>query len=266
MATSSLQTLSYLGANLMLGRQPVIASPLLDPETFPNFAGGGTPIVGGATLAQVGVAVRECPAYRTAYYYITNADTGATYSAVIDGHTVNYDADGAGATNLTDIVTGWAAAINANGSVNTIVQATPADFNGDGAVDAVKIVGLSSPDYSVDGSWTGSAAVTMVADAASAVIVMYGRTNASPDTSGTAAVVGAARAKLLGWHAVPRPLDGATTWAVAAPGYLTTLWPCNGVAALCPVATSVVGPQNDGGSVQLSVQAFVAPCVQESTS
>jgi len=257
--TTSLQTLSYLGANLMLGRNPQLeAAPLANGE--PAAAAGGVDVT-GATLALVKVSLREHPAYRTAYYVVTTTDLTATYTATVDGTGVAYDASAGTPANLAELVADWAAAINANGTVAALVTATATDYAGDGVINAVRLVGIGAADYSVARTVTGIAAVSVYADASGATMRMLARPNLSPSS---AYVAGPSRSRALGWASKALP-GGVLTRSLDGYGYIDESVLCAGLAALDVVLTDITGDASDGGTVVLLTQAIVCPKRQESS-
>lgn len=258
MANTSLQSLSYLGANLMLGRSPQLEAAPLD-STFPAPAAGGVDVT-GAALALVKVSMREHPAYRTAYYVVTATDLTATYTASINGNDVVYDASAESPANLAELCAGWAAAINADGTVGAIVLATAADYAGDGVINAVRVIGNSADDYSVDVGYTGSAHVTLYADASGATMTLFARPDVSPSSL---IVAGAARQRALGWAAKPLP-DGSLSRSLGANGWCDESVLVAGLAALDVQLSSVVGDPSDG-TVTYTPQAIVCPKRQESS-
>lgn len=259
MANTSLQSLSFLGANLMLGRNPQLeAAPLAN--TFPAPAAGGVDVT-GAALALVKVSLREHPAYRTAYFVVTTTDLTATYTATVDGTGVAYNAAVGTPANLAELVSDWAAAINADGTVGAIVQATATDYAGDGVINAVRLVGIGAADYSVARTVTGTGAVSVYADASGATMRLLGRPDMSPSTD---YVLGPTRSRALGWAAKPLP-DGSLSRSLDGYGWLDESVVCAGLAALDVELSDVTGDASDGGTVVLLTQAIVCPKRQESS-
>ncbi len=255
MPTSDLQSLSYLGANLMLGRNPRMEQAF-DPKVFP-IQNGGDVDVSTATLAYVNVACREHFAWRTCYFRITTVDLTCTYTITIDGEAVAYVANDA---SLAIVLQGIVDAINADADVNTVVVAGVYDYDGDGVDDSVRITGLTEDDYSFDGTENGTAAIELIADAVSCTARLLGRPDYSPASS---VAVGAALLAALGWRAVA--MGGEMQRSIDAYGWSTDTQPVNGLSALRVLATSSFGHPDDGGDVEQRVTAIVAPCRQESS-
>lgn len=260
MATTSLQSLSYLIANLMGGRNPQLeAAPL--GNDLPAPGGGGVDVT-GATLALVKVSLRENPAYRTAYYVVTTTDLTATYTATVDGTAVAYNAAVGTPANLAELVADWAAAINANGTVAALVTATATDYAGDGVINAVRLVGLGVADYSVAVTVTGTAAVSLYADASGATMRLLARPNLSPSTD---FVNGAARSRALGWASKPLP-DGSRTVTLDRFGWLDESIVVAGLSALDVVLTDIVGDPGDAlPATEYIPQSIICPKRQESS-
>lgn len=259
MANTSLQSLSYLGANLMLGRNPQLeAAP--PGNTFPAPGAGGVDVT-GAALAMVKVSLREHPAYRTAYWVVTTTDLTATYMAKIDAFEVFYDASAETPANLAELVAGWAAAINADTGASALVSAVATDFAGDGVINAVRVTGLTATDYSVDLTFDGTAQVTLYADAVSATMTLYGRPNLAPSSD---YVAGPARSRALGWGAKRLP-DGSLSASLGVGGFYEENVLISGSAALFVELADVTGVTGDDGGVELLTQWIVCPKRQESS-
>lgn len=162
--------------------------------------------------AWVAIGVRENVAYRTARLTIPTVDSGGeTFTVTIDGNAVDYV--DAGSQGLNALVTAIAAAINADGTVGGIVEATAVEAAKDAPSlfslnDSVRIRGIGESDFSVDFATDGSSVVLATADAISASADVFVYRKAAPNTAANQR-----------WRKVPGTLaidsDGyAETWNV----------------------------------------------------
>jgi hypothetical protein len=154
------------------GRRPAWSTPTAT-DGPPETANAGVSL-GDATVTHVRVDLRENVAYRTALITVDTLDLTATYGVGIDGTTASYNAGGAGAVDLEDVVEGIAAALNGNGTIAALVTATAIDTDDDDVPDAVQIVGDSDDNYAVTAlSASGTGDLACEADACSAIAYVY---------------------------------------------------------------------------------------------
>ena len=150
----------------------------------------GTPTTSGAgvTLQNapktlVSVDLRKQVHRRQVRIQIAVLDLTATYTVIVDGNSVAFDAGGAGSVTNEDVIDGIAAAIAADGTVNLIVNALAideADLDGTPEIteverDTVRLEGIAEGDYSIDHSATGSGVMTVYADPISADLKVWAR-------------------------------------------------------------------------------------------
>jgi len=169
---SSLQTQSYTNNALAAGLNPRVETD--NPSSFPTPSGGGVSVE-GAIFADVDIVVREHPNYMTTRCEVTTTDLTATYTAVVNGNAVAYDANAEAPADLAELVGGWAAAINADATVGALVTADAADLDGDGSDDSIVIRGDSQQPYSISYSAGGSAVLATYRDAGTCCWRIYGR-------------------------------------------------------------------------------------------
>lgn len=126
------------------------------PTSEPANAAAGVALQ-GAVRTLVQVSLREQVHRRTVRLGIVNPDLASTYTVTIDGTAVAFNAAGAGAADLEDVVDGIASAINANGTVNQIVSATAVDANDTTTSPRSKVLirGLTGAAYSVNFTESG---------------------------------------------------------------------------------------------------------------
>lgn len=137
----------------------------------------------GALRTLCVVRLRQYLHFRRSQVTITTLDLTSVYRITIDGNNTNYDAGGAGAATLQDVLDGIAAAINANGSVNTIVLAETGDLDADGVDDCVGIRGLTDANYTVAFTVvSGSAVMAVAADPRTATLRIYGQLKGPSNT------------------------------------------------------------------------------------
>ena len=117
---------------------------------------------------QILLDMREQIRHRTARIALRVVDLTGVYRIFIDANPVDFDAGAVGAASPLDILTGWADAINTDGTVGPIVSASVED----GA--ALLIRGNAEADYTVGVTMpSGSAEVDVLADPVSADARVY---------------------------------------------------------------------------------------------
>jgi hypothetical protein len=144
-------------AILLAGRTPVWSTEANTGSNLPPSSLSSGVYLQRAVRALVHVSLRQNAAYRSALL-TTSATLSGIYTVTIGGTAVTFNATGA--PNLAAVVDGIVAAINANGTVNQIVVASPLDT----PHARVQIVGIVEADYSVDFSHSGAATLTALAD------------------------------------------------------------------------------------------------------
>lgn len=178
MATSAdVYTTATQLAILQAGRAPVWQVQADAGSTTPPTAADSGVALQSATRALVHVSLREQAHRRTARLTIPVVDLTCTYTVTIDGTAVAYDATGAGAADLEDIIDGIAAAITANGTVNQIVTATAVDG------DTVLIRGIGEANFGIDFSESDAATVAVVADPCDAELRLWWFMGARPGST-----------------------------------------------------------------------------------
>lgn len=109
-----------------------------------------------AVRTLIEVNLREDPHHRTARVTVTTLDLTATYTVTVDGVACAYNAGGAGAADLGDVLDGIAAAINA-AAVSDIVEAEVDD-------ETVVVTGLGGDHWSVAIAATGTGVLACETD------------------------------------------------------------------------------------------------------
>lgn len=162
-------TTATVAAVLMAGRAPVWSTQAsLGSGSPPGLPTSGVRLEGAVkTLAHV--SIREDAAKRTSRISVTTLSLVATYTVTINGIASAYNAGGAGAADLEDVVDGIAAAINGGGAATT-VTATAYAASGSGARDCVLVVGDGQEDYSIAVAATGAGALACGADPIGAAV------------------------------------------------------------------------------------------------
>lgn len=261
---SNLVSLSYELANLAGARRPVLEAV----ETgLPATSTGGGVSVAGAVSALVHVTTRPYPWGRRAYYVVDTFDAGASYSLEVDGTTVTE----ATPATLADLLADLAQAANTDPTIGADWSATVIDYDGDGVDDAIQVAPLSTSTYygegavgyPVDGSATGSAVVTMYADAESVELAIYGRT---VDVPAASVASGVESERYRAWAVLEAPTaSGEARFSVGTRGIHKRL-DVAGLASLSAVLSSPLGVAGDGGGVVLTPRAWIAPARLESTT
>lgn len=142
------------------------------PATTPPGTAISGVLLNDAPATLLTVAVREETHRRTSRLVISTLNIGDTFTVTVDGTAVAYDSTGD--ADLAEVLTGIAAAVNANGTVAAIVTADGSD----GA--QVVLIGDSAADYSVGFTRTGSSVIVVTADAAQCTAVIYWLMTAAP--------------------------------------------------------------------------------------
>ena len=264
-----LSTLALLTTNLAAGRDPRLLQALDAGTSAPTDIGGGYSLSvassGGTRLAMAAtfkVAVREYPWKRTAYGVITTVDLTATYTVVVAGNTVAYDASSSSPADLAELLTEWAAAVNADGTVGALGVATPYDYDGDGVNDSIRFRGATTADYSWSATAGGSAVVVQYADPAEARVRFYalggtiGGTTYAPGASGT---------RVKGWGLMHTPEGSPYDMTVGTDGFRAQL-DVRGASRAWIELVSATGVTGDHASVAYPVGCVVMPCGVESTT
>lgn len=169
-------TLATELAVLLAGRKPnwkqqVVSNALTAP---PEETTDGA-YLDDAPRTLVAVDLREDVHRRTARITIPTLSIGDDFTLTINGGTAVYDS--VGDLDLDEVVAGFAAAINADADVNTVVLATAVKGSDDtvvvGTRDSVKITGLTAADYTIDVTDNGTSVVAVAADPVTATLRMY---------------------------------------------------------------------------------------------
>lgn len=139
----------------------------------PVVAGSANPGVNisSGSYASIAVGVRREPSRRAARLTFTSLVIGDTYTVEIDGTPVTYNSTGD--ADEAEVLQGIADAINANGTVNLIVEAVGPDDT-DGVTGQVWLYGRAEVDYVIDDvSSSGAGVLLCVADAVSCSFEVY---------------------------------------------------------------------------------------------
>lgn len=252
--------LANLAAVLFAGRRPVWGNA----ATFSRPSSNGDGVdVADAVVAAYKVQIRETPHARTARLTISNVDLSATYTVTIGEAPLTttpaaYNAGGAGAADLEDVINGIADAINAS-AANVVASAVTDDDSAPTASDpatTVKIVGataLGASDFAVQFTTTsGSATVAGTADAASATASLYGTTGGEL-ASDSVDLTLTSWAEIEGLGTVQN--RNRLAWIeVGRYGRLAVY-----LANVAKVTASIT----DGSNITVNARAYVGPCLAE---
>lgn len=143
-----------------------------DPADFggaPEKAAGFGVSVQKAIVTMWTVGLREDPAQHRSRVRIDTLDLSATYTVTIDGNAVAHDAGAAGDTSEAEVLQGLADAINADGTVGAIVNASTEARNS-ATADTIVLANLTGEDltHQTAVSATGSAVLEFDEDATAA--------------------------------------------------------------------------------------------------
>jgi hypothetical protein len=252
----NLQTQSYTFSVLAAGTVPSrTGNTISDPTQPPPIASGGPSLAAGAVpalLAVVDVSLAEDPWRRTTRISVTTYDNTATYTYGQAGTPVNHAAASA---TLPVMLQAWAAAINA-GPLGATAEAV--DTNGDSVVDQLVVrQGIGVAPESVQVSATGSAVLSVVADADAATLDLYVRTrNAGTPTTASGASVLAAS-----WRRYVAPGSSAPLSVALDRGGCSLQVAVAPDETLYPFVTGIAGVSGDTGIGSYTVAAYVAPCI-----
>jgi hypothetical protein len=261
-----LVSLSYLTTNLASARNPVVPSgydgaDVLDPPS----ASSGVAISGAMALLVL-PALRVDPFRRTAYVLVDTLDLAADYTLTIDGDDVTVTGP---FTDLDDLLTTWVTAINADVTVGAKIQAdawTGYDSTGDAVLRVRGKSGTAYHDivpltYSVDASATGTAVLSIAADAESATMRLYWRPQHVP----TGGAVYDSGARSVAWRIIAASTSTGTAEYAIGPAGLAMRADCAGALRIYAGLSDVAGVAGDGSATYLA-RVDLTPCVQESTS
>lgn len=260
-----LVSLSYLTTNLAAGRNPVPVSGY----DATDVQGVLTPTSGVAISGRMALFVlpglRSDPFRRTCYVVVSTLDLTANYTLTINGNnvTVNGPFD-----DLEDLMTTWAAAVNADVTVGAIVTADA--WSGyDGTEEFVLRVrgtgdyyGVDALTYTFTASATGTAVLSLSAEAESAEMRLYAQPGHTPiggssDADGSASVA---------WREIAAATaTGLARYAIGTGGMCLRA-DCSGIGRIAAILVDVTGVTGDGGSVTQIARVDLTPCAQESTS
>lgn len=239
-------TLGILGA----GRRPQwVQIPEAEQEALPTPSNGV--YLENARVALLAVALRRRIDKRSAYVTVGTLDLTATYNVSIDGNLASYNAGGAGAASLADVLTGIRDAINGTPAVAAIVTATLSDEDGDGVDDTVVVIGDTEVDFYIVESATGAAVLSVVADAVSAGATLYARVRGQAKNESTTAPASS------GWFKV-----SGGEWAVEIEGLIERV-EVSGLSDGFVMLDSITGHASDGGTIELYARAWLGPAIEE---
>lgn len=159
-------------AILTVGRQPkwTVQAEAGIPQ-FPN----GPPLNANAGVflensptTLLSVKVREQVQQRTLRIEITTLNLTDTYTLTLPGPTAfAFDAGAAAATDLADLISKWAIALQGDAPFSAIATATAIASIAGGTVDRLKLQGVGVPDYSLTVATSTTAVLNVISDAES---------------------------------------------------------------------------------------------------
>lgn len=175
----SLQTDSIRAALLYAGQELELSRTVIDCTVSPTPGVEGY-AVGESTVGVLIVGMRRSSPGRQVDIRVTTADLTATYTAIVGGTSVAYDAAAEAPADVEELAEGWAAAITADATVGSSgsahqTVATAVDSTGSGTADTVRIIGQTPSSWSFAATVTGTAAATVSLDPESATIDLYER-------------------------------------------------------------------------------------------
>jgi hypothetical protein len=243
MASSDVYTTATQGAVLALARAPkwTAVTPSSDA---PSLASSGVALEESVRVL-VHCALRREAHHRQARLTIPTWVDGAVFTISINGgagvgHDSSGDADRADSIEqLVDI-------INADSSVNTIIEASAIAASGSGAVDTIVINGLDEADFGIDFTGDGGSAVACAVDACTAEARLWWTPAAR---AGSTAPVQ--------WASSGDMVD------VDRRGWIER-YDCAGLSRLYVQLSSVAGHPMDGSAVTLRTPDLaIGPCLLE---
>lgn len=263
----SLQTDSLEVAVLSGGLDPQDPVNALDPLVT-QADGYGT---AGAVVGQVRAALRADPYTRTIWIVpAAFVATGGVDVTVNDGTPVatSFNITSAAPADLAELVTDWAAALNANASFAAKWSAQAARFaTGGTTADAVKIVGkvgaslygLGLPTYGITVARTsGALAVTVYREPSTCRIDLFGRSQAEPRTVEQVAF---RFTQSAAWLRLAAPTtSGAATYTLDAGGLLAPV-DLRGIRAVRAEVSALTYPAADSAGTGCTFAAAVTVCV-----
>lgn len=263
----SLVSLSYVTTNLASARNPTVpsgATPTGAQDLELTETSGVA--VSGAMAMLVLPALRVDPMRRTAYIDVSTLDLAEDYTATVDGDDVTvtgpFDSRAA-------LLTAWAAAINADAAVGAKVSADSFSSYTDGGNAVLRIRGksgtayhkLNPTIYSIAASATGSAVVTVYADAEEATLSLFWKPLHTPPGG----VVSDAANRSVAWRAIAAPTpSGKAVYTLDGEG-LAFRMDCSGAQRIAGIITGVDGHASDTVDEYL-VSLDLTPCTLESTT
>lgn len=224
---------------LSAGRRPAwVAQASAQGNTHPPTVPSDGAALSDAVVTAIKVDLRENVAFRTTRVTISTLDLAANYTVTVDGHAVTVNGPfGSRAALIDALVT----AINADGTVGAIVSASPEQT----PHAVLKLEGLTSTDYSLTGSATGSGVLAFAGDAGGATALVYGIEH---DTTGT---LGGTWAALSGY-----------TYTIAPAG-LSGRLVTGGYDQIYVRLASVTRVTNDNSGIAMNPAVYLGPCGTE---
>jgi len=236
--------LGILGA----GRRPEWSQiPTAVQESPPGDADGV--YLQNARVAYVAIQLRRRVSARTVTVTVDVLDLTAIYTITVGGNACIYNAGGAGAATLQDVLEGIRDAINGVPAAAALVTAVVIDDDGDGVDDTVEIIGDAVADYTIAEVATGTGALTALADSTATTAFLYAKVRGAAKSTSTTAP--------SGWF---KPSGGE--WSVDVQGMIERIESAglnDGFVELSALA-GVVG---DGGSVVNYARAWLGPAIIE---
>lgn len=223
------------------------------------------------TRSQIAVDLRRDVSRRTVSVVIDSGtvDLTGTYQVTVNGNVVNYDAAVGTPADEAELLTQWAAAIEADGTVGPLVIAAAEDTNDDGVVDTLFIRGdtntagggVGEVDWSFGSAVTvGTATITATLDSVSADALLWTTAQGvnPPNPAAGATVPGSL------WR---QPSGG--TWSVTNANYVER-FDVSGLARAYVELQNLVGFAGDAAGAGATHVQWVAishgPAINEAVS
>jgi len=260
---TSIQTQSIQAALYAAGTTLELSIAPIDASAVPPVGGQGY-AVGSSIQATLLVGMRRATPGRQVDIRVTTPDLAATYTAIIGGNSVAYS--GAPA-DVEALVTAWAAAITADGTVGASgsalqTTATPVDSTGSGIVDTARIRGLTADSWSFTATRSGSTATLAVAlDPEEATVSLYGTYSLVP-TIAQRVTDSDDLAQLTGWQLL-QGVSGDATLAITDGQSRAVQAVVAGMSYVRPYLTGAAGVTGDGSG---TVSGVTYTLVQPSTA
>lgn len=217
-------------------QEPTISDDALNPPASPSDGVA----LSDAMVAAIKIDLRENVAFRTVRVAFPSVDLAANYTVTLAGTGVTVNGPFA---DLAELVDDLVTAINADGTVNLILSASPEGT----PHDTLLLEGIVAADYSVTATNTGTGTFTFTGDAGSATAVLFAIEH---DTTADS---------LCGdrWALVE-----GISYTVTPKG-LSDRVSCGGYDQLYVQLVTVQRVTNDNSAMVMAPTVLIGPCVAE---